>query len=243
MNEIKIDTIDCDLFLKNFTQYGDGLLNKKHCDVEKCLKESSAFFSSPILFNSVLLEKSNISEEVLKITDLYPVNICIVDFILKEKLSKENFRLLDFACGIPNLLNHLNLIGYKYLYGYDNYKQIQKEIIDEFCVNANLKQSIINLKDIEFKNITALSHVGCPISKEEYVKFLSIPTLEYIFADYRFTPVPLLPKDFEKITPFEDKIFIINKKYEKVSESIIRDCGFKPVTIYDGLLLIYKKTK
>lgn len=243
MNKIKIDTIDCDLFLKKFSQYGDNLLNKKHCDVESCLKESSAFFLAPILFNPILLEKSNVSKEILEITDLYPVNICIVDFILKEKISKENFRLLDFACGIPNLLNHLNLIGYKHLYGYDNYKQIQKEIIDEYCINANLKQSIINLEDVDFKNITALSHVGCPISKEEYTKFLSIPTLEYIFADYRFTPAPLLPKEISGLTLFEDKIFVIKNKYEKVKESIIRNSGFELVAIYDGLLIIYKKTK
>jgi hypothetical protein len=146
--------------------------------------------------------------------------------------------LLDFACGIPNLLHHLKLIGYKHLYGYDNFQQIQKKAVDEFCVNTGLQDSMIKFEDVNTKKITALSHSGYYIPNIEYKTLLSIPTLEYIFADYRYTPAPFLTECFSGLTQFENKC-----PHEITSLSLVNDYGFKPIAVYDGLLLIYKKTK
>lgn len=240
-NKIKIDTIDCDLFLEHFSKYENQLSNTKHCNIQNSSDENSVYFMSPIEFNQSLIEKSNLSKEILKITDLYPVNICIIDFILKNNISEENFKLLDFGCGIPNLLYHLHLIGFKHLYGYDNWFHLNKQYTDEFIQNTGLYNSMIDFEEITLKNITALSHAGCSISEDEYIELLSIPTLEYIFADYRFAPVPLLSDEFSTLTKFEDKTMIVKNRIKKIPESMIRDFGFEPVIIYDGLLLIYKK--
>lgn len=239
---IKLDYIYCDLFLKTFSEFENKLFNKTHCDILNSSNPDSNFFKSPIEFSPVLLEKSKISKEILEITDLYPVNICVIDFIIKNFQNKK-INLLDFGCGIPNLLYHLNLIGFKNLYGYDNWKHIEKKYVDEFTFNTGLNNAIIDFEEISQKDIKIISHIGCPLSKLEYEKILAIPTLEYVLADYRFTPAPTLPEEFSNLTPFEDKIMIVNNKLNKVPESIIRDYGFEPFIIYDGLLLIYKKEK
>jgi len=239
---IKLDYIDSDLFLNKFSEFDKQLFNKTHCDILNSLNPDADFFKSPIEFSPILLEKSKISKEISEITDLYPVNICVIDFIIKNFKHSE-INLLDFGCGIPNLLHHLSLIGYKNLYGYDNWMHIEKKYVDEFSLNTGLEKAMIDFEEIFFKDIKMISHIGFPLSELQYKKILSIPTLEYILADYRFTPAPELPEEFSNLTPFEDKVMIVDNKMKKVPESIIRGFGFEPFVIYDGLLLIYKKQK
>ena len=237
-DKIKLNTIDCDLFIKYFHKFKGKLTNKANCDIEKSLHHNSAYSKSPITFNRSLLEISKINDSVLELTDLYPVNICIIDFLLKEFKEKnigEEFKLLDFACGIPNLLYHLHLIGFKDLYGYDNWKQLEKKYADEFVKNSEIGEVFITHDEIKTKDITALSHAGYFLPLNEYENILSISTLKYFFADYRFFPkASLIRLPDVKITPFEQRLV-------SWGEDEITKHGFKLDTIYDGLLLIYKR--
>jgi SAM-dependent methyltransferase len=242
---MKLDFIDNELFLQTFESFSDKLKSVQYFHLENSKKESKPFFKSPVNFNQQLLNQSKVSNSVLEITDLYPVNICIIDFFLKNSIDKK-LNILDFGCGIPNLLYHLYLIGYKNLYGYDNWRQIEQELAIEYVEKTNMTKNLFfnTFQDILLqKNINILCHVGCSLLRGEYNELLTKCNIEYIFADYRFTPKPdsILNEPDKPFSVFEAKTTSYGEPV--VEENEITKFGFKVVAIYDGLLIIYKKIK
>ena len=233
---MEIDTIDGDLFLKYFSHddFKNNELEMSGNTINKTQDTARVFFNNPIEFNSDL--KKLIPEKILNVTDIYPPNICIIDFILKNNLHNDkDFSLLDYGCGIPNLIYYLRKIGVQKVFGYDNWKQIEKEYAEKYLSLVGLDNDILlNEKDVYLNNVKAISHIGYAITQNEFLKLVSSMDVKYIFSDYRFTSEPAEIGDGEGLIKFE-------RKHINVPDKMIKNNGFYPEVIYDGLLVVYKR--
>lgn len=234
---VKVDTIDVDLFLKHLSN--DDFRNKnlemsENTD-NKTQNSARVFFNNPINFNEDL--KKLIPNEILNLTDIYPPNICIIDFILKNNLHNDkDFSLLDYGCGIPNLLYYLRKIGIQKIYGYDTWMQVEREYAEKYLSLAGLDLNILlNEKEIYLNSTRAISHIGYALTQHEFLRLTSSMNVKYIFSDLRFTSEPAEIGDGEGLIKFE-------RKHIDVPDKMLKNSGFYPEVIYDGLLVVYKRT-
>lgn len=233
---MKIDTIDFELFLKYLSN--DKFINNELEMLDNKANETQnsarPFFNNPIEFNTEL--KNLIPKEILETTNIYPPNICVIDFILKNNLHNDKyFSLLDYGCGIPNLIYYLNKIGVKKVFGYDNWQQIEKEYAEKYISLAGLKENILlSEEEMYLNNVSAISNIGCAIKDYEFLKLVSSDSLKYIISDYRFSHKPIEADNVEGLADFEQKRM-------EVSDETLKNNGFYPEVIYNGLLIVYKR--
>lgn len=238
---MKIETLDTKLLLTFLNEINtDDFLKIDPSE------NNSHFFGNLMNANTVL---RNLIPEECQNLNIYPPNLAIVDFFLKNfSEKKDNITLYDYGCGIPALIYFLNYCGFKNVYGYDNWTQVRKELAYEFCENSGIElnkiisfdEIIKNEEEITENKITCVSHVGYLIIPEDFKKISEMPNIKYILSDYRFTPMPSEAKGLELLS-FENKAIKIENKLKNNSDSFIKELGFYPHTIYNGLLVIYEK--
>lgn len=141
---------------------------------------------------------------------LYPSNVAALDFLLK-KVSAGDV-ILDYGCGLGNLIVYLKKMGFKNAYGYDNFSQIKKDTIVEFLKKFNSesllidKQATLSLLDtIAICSGFFWDRIGQDILEKEK----NNKNLRYILVDYDYIP----------------------KKIE----------GFEVDQIYNNLLVVFKR--
>lgn len=222
---MKYEKIDNDLFIGKF----NGAKSMKFGELEE-----TSFFNNLSIHNEFLA--SLVSKDVLNETEIYPPNVAVMDFMFKN--CDKNTVLLDYGCGIPKLMQLLNHVGYKNVYNYDNWSQVDKKFALEFMNAMNLDETRMyaSVSDVP-EDIQAVAHIGYPITIKDYSTMIdNFKNLKYIFSDFRFTPAPLLKEEEMPTIKFEEKVMHVS-----IQRSDLAKYGFEPICIYDGLLVVYKR--
>jgi hypothetical protein len=223
---MKLETIDSSLFLGKFK------------DV-KSLKfdelDGGSFFNNLSTHNEFLA--SLVPKDVLGETGIYPPNIAVMDYIFKNIKTKD-LNLLDYGCGIPKLMQLLVHAGYKNVRNYDNWSQVDKKFAVQFLENTELNvDSIVDSIYDTPHDINCVCHIGYPIVPKDFFAMLNrCEKLEYIMSDFRFTPEPKLDEGVVPTVKFEQKAMHVS-----ITGDDLKNHGFVPIMIYDGLLVIYKR--
>lgn len=144
---------------------------------------------------------------------LYPPNVAVLDFLFKN--FNKDVLFLDYACGLGNLQVYLKKMGFKNIFGYDNYRQIKKETIECFLNNFGLSNILIpKERALTLKNRVAscICYFWNKLEKELIEKEINSKDLEYILLDYYYAPRRI--KNF-KIAGIYNNLLIVFKRNEK----------------------------
>ena len=140
--------------------------------------------------------------------DLYPANVAILDYVIKNIDEFKGKRWLDFGCGIGMLGAYLSYLGIDF-YGYDDFSQgVPKEVALDFLKKYNLENKLVDkfesLYEMEFYSI---SHVGIPTN----IDFDKCIKLEYVFEDSHYPAAnhDQLNKNMKRVST--DKLMTIYK--------------------------------
>lgn len=141
---------------------------------------------------------------------VYPPNVAVIDFLLKNINS--GAIVLEYGCGLGNLLIYLRNINYRQSFGYDNYSQIQKETVISFLERFSLKDVIVSKeRALTLKNKVAvcIGYFWSGLGKELLLKEAQNSSLEYILIDYPYAPRYI--RNF-KIVGIYEKLLIVFKR-------------------------------
>jgi len=131
--------------------------------------------------------------------DLYPPNVAILDYVIKNIDEFKGKTWLDYGCGIGMLGAYLNYLGIDF-YGYDNFSQgVPKEVALDFLKKYNLENKLLdNFESIYDMGFYTISHVGIPTE----IVFDNCAGLQYVFEDTHYKSInrdQLERKGFKKI--------------------------------------------
>ncbi len=120
---------------------------------------------------------------------LYPSNVAIIDFLLRQNLKQET--ILDYGCGLGNLMVYLKSMGFKNTHGYDDFSQIKKETILTFLGGFNTQEALLEKKAaLSLRNTIAVcscffwSRLGQDMLQKEKDN----KRLRYILIDSDYAP-------------------------------------------------------
>jgi len=111
--------------------------------------------------------------------DLYPVNVAILEYVIKHLDEFKGQSWLDYGCGLGQLGIYLDYLGIEF-YGYDIFDQgVPKEITLDFLKKYKLEDRLIdNLNDVYSRDWHTIGHSGiwCKLD-------FSRLNMHYIFED------------------------------------------------------------
>jgi len=142
---------------------------------------------------------------------LYPPNLAVIDFLIKNIKKESN--LLDYGCGLSNLIIYLRKIGFNNSFGYDDFSQIKKETIEKFLDKFNISNILLSKEEVlSFKSniITCICYYWQMIDKDIINKELNNPNLEYILLDYYYAPRHI--KGFKIVGVYKNLLIIFKRK-------------------------------
>ena len=115
--------------------------------------------------------------------DLYPVNVAILEYVIKHLNEFKGKTWLDYGCGLGQLGVYLNYLGVEF-YGHDIFDQgVPKEITLDFLKKYKLEDRLIdNLNDVYSRDWHTVSHSGI-WCKLDFGKFNNI---QYVFEDSHY---------------------------------------------------------
>ncbi|MSU54330.1 MAG: hypothetical protein EXS48_00620 [Candidatus Staskawiczbacteria bacterium] len=120
---------------------------------------------------------------------LYPSNVAIMDFLLKKASAGDI--ILDYGCGLGNLMVYLRKMGFLNAYGYDNFSQIKKDTVVEFLKKFNCETSLIDKEEVlSLQNTIAIcsGFFWDKIGEDILEKEKNNKNLRYILVDYDYIP-------------------------------------------------------
>jgi len=161
-------------------------------DYKKIISQlpSIAFFSSPA--NWVSNRKMGEINDYFK-GMLYSCNICILDYVIKNKDNFKDFQFLDYGGGVGILSVFLQKIGIKCDI-YDNFSQLNNEILSSsFFEKYNITPPTSNI--LIFNNCDVLTNSGIPVYYNEektskngtiFPETVSNHKFNYLFLDTHY---------------------------------------------------------
>lgn len=141
---------------------------------------------------------------------LYPPNVAVIDFLLKN--VEKNDLILDYSCGLCNLLLYLKKLGFKNARGYDNYSQISFKTVRNFLDKFSAVDIILSKEEVfsfRTKIISCISFFWDRLDKDLLLKEAQNRNLKYILIDYDYAP--RIMKDF-RIKGIYNKLLIVFEK-------------------------------
>lgn len=120
---------------------------------------------------------------------LYPSNVAVIDFLLKN--ASKNDAILDYGCGLGNLIVYLKEMGFKNVYGYDNFSQIKSETVSNFLKEFNCEKLILKKKQVLFFPTSIAMCSGYfweKLGDDILEKEQNNKKLDYILIDYDYVP-------------------------------------------------------
>jgi len=136
--------------------------------------------------------------------DLYPTNVAILDYVIRNLDEFKGKAWLDFGCGLGMLGPYLDKLGIEF-YGYDNFSQgVPKEAAIDFLKKYNLENRLVDVIEDDYN---VVSSIGI-FNDMDFNKF---KCLEYVFDDamYRAIDHPILDRDFKRKQT--DKLIVVYK--------------------------------
>jgi len=178
------EKIDVELFNKNFSKefriemqlYRYEFLEK--IGYAKILENTGKYQTDLMHYGD---RQKDLPKELIDIDDLYPPNLAVLDFMLKNLDEVKNYIMLDHGCGLGILSVYLNKIGIR-CYNYDNWAHfITKENTKDFLSKFNLQDSVIEIEEIKSLNINMFSSIGILSKASDFGQF------KYVFSDTKYT--------------------------------------------------------
>ncbi|MSU54329.1 MAG: hypothetical protein EXS48_00615 [Candidatus Staskawiczbacteria bacterium] len=142
---------------------------------------------------------------------LYPPNVAVIDFLLKNSLKSDN--IIDYGCGLSHLLVYLRKMGFTSAFGYDNFSQITSETINNFLKEFGLSGLILPAQQtLEFKTKIAICicYFWSKLDRNFIEKEINNPDLEYILLDYYYAPRHI--KNFKIIGIYKNLLIVFRRK-------------------------------
>ncbi len=142
---------------------------------------------------------------------IYPPNVAVIDFIIKQS-SKEDY-ILEYGCGLGNLIIYLRQLGYKNILGYDNFSQINKETIEEFLNHFKAQSALLSREaTLQLKNKIAICvcYFWNRLEKDIIRKEINNSDLEYILVDYHYAPRHI--KNFRIAGIYKNLLIVFKRK-------------------------------
>ena len=180
----KLSQIDVELFneyfpyefRKKMEQDRYNFLNK--IEYTKLPGNVGHFHSSLMTYSG---RHEHLPTELTLIDDIYPPNIAVLDFILKNLYEVQNYIHLDHGCSLGILSIYLNKLGIK-CYNYDNWSQmIKKSHAEEFLRQYNLQDTIVNGETAIKLNADMFSSIGIWSKIKDWGN-----NFKYIFSDAHY---------------------------------------------------------
>lgn len=138
---------------------------------------------------------------------LYPTNVAAVDFLLKN--AEKDDLILDYGCGLCNLLLYLNKLGFKNARGYDNYSQITPKTVRNFLDKFGAEDIILSKEEafsFKTKIASCIVFFWNKLDRDLLLKEAQNRNLKYILVDYDYAP--RIMKNF-KIKGIYNKLLIV----------------------------------
>jgi hypothetical protein len=198
------------LFIDTFGQEFIDMVTVNKDDSVRCLLDRK---HHPGYFNEYYHNLKNYANRAShanfeNFMDLYPSNVAILDYVIKNIDEFKGKTWLDFGGGIGMLGVYLNYLGIEY-YIHDNYSQaVPRAIAVDFLKKYNLENRIIdNIDDVYKSNFHVVSSVGI----WNQLLFESIKSLSWIFDDTNYQAKNPI-NGFERM--YTDSLIIIYKRQQ-----------------------------
>ena len=166
-----------------------------------------------------------------------------VPFWIKNELENKNLKILDYGCGLGQILKALGNDGYQNCYGVD----IEKNAI-EFCIKNNLHVEELDLDNLDnpFESkfdVIILSHIIEHIPKDEIINTLSFIKEEFLEDNGKLLlAVPNAQSNTSAYWAYEDwthtTLFTSGALYY-----VLKAAGFKTVEFLDIDCTLGSKSK
>ena len=126
--------------------------------------------------------------EVAPCHSLWPPATAALDYIVR--MEPLDTKILDFACGLGNLLAYLAHNGYKDVWGFDTWAQLPKSATECFLENFGLEDRLLDESPVGFFN--ALVFTGGHWNWfTEAQRELLLPALKTLIVDSAYGPKEL----------------------------------------------------
>jgi len=116
---------------------------------------------------------------------LWPPAMAALDYIVREEPL--DIKLLDFACGLGNLLVYLDHNGYKNVQGFDTWAQLPKSAAECFLEHFGLEDRLLDESPVGYFD-TFVFTGGHWAWFTDAQKELLLPTLKTLIVDSRYGP-------------------------------------------------------
>lgn len=144
----------------------------------------------------------------LRIPDLFPPNICALDFALKN-FDPAKDSILDWGCGLGLCGIYFVRLGYR-VFGFDNWSQVTQSIADEFQNNyGHPVQFVHSPLDCE---PTVVMNVSIWMKDREA---WDRPCVEWILSDRHYVPGSFeadMPEGFEVFGHYHHWLTVFRRK-------------------------------
>lgn len=202
---------DQQLFIDTFGQEFIDMVTVHKDDSVRCLLDIK---NHPGYFNKYYHNLKNYASRASdakfeNFMDLYPPNVAILDYVIKNIDEFKGKTWLDFGGSIGMLGVYLNYLGIEY-YIHDNYSQaVPRTIAVDFLKKYDLENRIIdNIDDVYKSDFNVISSVG--IYNE--LLFGSIKSLSWIFDDLKYPARSPIGNDFNRM--YTDSLIVIYKRQQ-----------------------------
>jgi len=172
--------IDKNIFYQNFSkEFLDNVHNNKVKAIE--LSENKEI-NKRFYYNLSNYAGRTEDAQFVNFLDLYPTNVIILDYVLKNIDKFRSKTWLDFGCGLGMLMVYLNSLGID-CYGYDNWSFfLNKDDSINFLKNYNnLENKLVSIDEVYEKSNIWFSTSSSGIWNE--LDFSKFNNLKYIFDD------------------------------------------------------------
>ncbi|MBM3206768.1 MAG: hypothetical protein FJZ43_04060 [Candidatus Staskawiczbacteria bacterium] len=146
---------------------------------------------------------------------IYPPNVAVIDFMLRH-INREA-HILEYACGLGNLIIYLRESGFKKVFGYDNYSQIRKDTIESFLGKFHIENAILSKEEamrFPANVVLCISYFWNRMDKDIILKEIESLSVEYIMIDYSYAPRFI--KNFKIVGIYKNLLIVFKrKKHEK----------------------------
>lgn len=199
--------IDFDLILNTFSKDFIENITKNKEQSLQCLWDAKHFplYNKNRYFHNLSNYAKRADEAGFKnILDLYPSNVGVLEYVIKNLDEFKGADWLDFGCGIGMLGVYLDYLGIKF-YGYDDFSQgVHKEVAIDFLKKYNLQDRLIEKEEIYSRSWYSISSMGIQ-------NFLDIKRLKtmYFFDDFNYKTNELANMNLTRI--LTNKLLIIYK--------------------------------
>ncbi len=141
---------------------------------------------------------------------LNPPNVAVIDFLLKN--IKKDAVILDYGSGLGHLLVYLRGMGFRNIFGYDNFSQFKEVTIKKFLEHFNLAGIVLPKREamlLKPNVMVCISYFWSRLDQDLINKEINNPELEYILLDHYYASYHI--KNFKIIGIYKNLLIVFKR--------------------------------